>query len=166
MKRLTWARARIWNDVLLQMSLTCLSNDRCSSRVTPRLLRTSQRLMSQPASGTDGVPTRWTICLVPKIKTSVLDGLRLKPLWVNQFKTSTLQIFKISSEMFGDFGSTLMKSCYGAAGRRPAVGAKRVEIGVNAIQKWVPFTPKCRPQIARESPIGACQSDTPSWQRC
>ena len=32
-----------------------------------------------------------------------------------------------------------------------SAGAKRVENGVNAIQKWVPFTPKCRPQIARES---------------
>ena len=41
---------------------------------------------------------------------------------------------------------------YEAAGCRPAVGAKRVENGVNAIQKWVPFTPKCRPQKARESP--------------
>ena len=31
----------------------------------------------------------------------------------------------------------------GAAGCRPAVGAKIIEIGVNAIQKWVQFTPKC-----------------------
>ena len=68
--------------------------------------------------------------------------------------------------------------------RRRAVGAKRVENGVNAIQKWVPFTPKCsqklwrlglrsRPPLARESLVpskalslmesafDACQSDTP-----
>ena len=32
---------------------------------------------------------------------------------------------------------------YGAAGCGPTVGAKRVENGVNVIQKWVPFTPKC-----------------------
>ena len=33
---------------------------------------------------------------------------------------------------------------YGATGGcRHAVGAKIVENGVNAIQKWVPFTPKC-----------------------
>ena len=32
---------------------------------------------------------------------------------------------------------------YEATDCRHAVGAKRVENGVNAIQKWVPFTPKC-----------------------
>ena len=80
----------------------------------PRLFRTSQRFMSQPASGTDGVSMRWTICLVPMIRTLVLDGLRLKPLWVNQFKTSTLQIFKISSEMFGDseYWKSIIKIVY------------------------------------------------------
>ena len=60
----------------------------------------------------------------------------------------------------------------GAAGCRPAVGAKIIEIGVNAIQKWVQFTPKCsqkrwrlglrpRPPIARDSAFGSYQSDTP-----
>ena len=50
----------------------------------------------------------------------------------------------------------------GVAGCKPAVGAKRVENDVEAIQKWVPFTPKFsqnswrlglhpRPSIARES---------------
>ena len=53
---------------------------------------------------------------------------------------------------------------------------RRVENGVIAIQKWVPYTPKCsrktlaagappqrpRPPIAREmSAFDACQSDTP-----
>ena len=56
---------------------------------------------------------------------------------------------------------------------RTAVGAKRVENSVNAIQKWVPFT-KNTPKsvggwgsapdhpITRESAFGACQSDKQS----
>ena len=60
-----------------------------------------------------------------------------------------------------------------AAGCMPAVSAKRVQNVVNAIEKWVPFTPKFsqrrwllglrpRPPIARESAFGACQPYTQS----
>ena len=44
---------------------------------------------------------------------------------------------------------------------------RRVENGVNAVLKWVPFTPKCSkklrfgPAIVKGSAFVACQSDTP-----
>ena len=74
------------------MLLICLSNERCESKVTPRLFTWSVSAICTSAIVTDAecfsIPTIWA---VPNKATFDLSGLRVKELWTIHSHTVSMQ---------------------------------------------------------------------------